>query len=324
MKRKSRRLVVEKEGMIASQIPADQVDGVYVLSSAVSITSEAIRVLSENGASLSFFNRKGEPYSFLLSPDTFSHAELRARQIDVSRSQQGLILARSILRGKLANQAATLRYYAKSRKTSQPGMYDCLQKGADQIKALCAKFDAIQGTSGHDMRGRLMSVEAEAAIHYWGQIKALLPHHLEFVKRERRGATDAVNSSFNYGYGILYSKVFAKICRAGLDPYVGFFHSWRPGKAALLYDFVEGFRQYFVDRPLLSWMLKKGTPMVENERLTRETREKLAMLVLNRMNGKIRYENRMTVAETIIGKKARDLARAIQSDGEYTHYVWPW
>ena len=43
----------------------------------------------------------------------------------------------------------------------------------------------------------------------------------------------------------------------GLDPYVGFFHTERPGRASLSLDLVEEFRAPFVDRFVLSLINKR-------------------------------------------------------------------
>lgn len=324
LSRESRRLKVRHQKKVVYEIPTDQVDGVYVLTSAASVTAEAVRAVSENGASLSFFNRRGEPYALLVHPDTFSDADLRAKQIDAARSQQGLHIAKSIIHGKIANQAATLRYFAKSRKKTRPELFRNLRENADKIEKLNLLLKEIRGDSGHAVRSKIMALEAEAAARYWAQFKHLLPEELEFHSRYRRGASDPVNSSLNYGYGILYAKVFAKITRSGLDPYVGFLHAWRNGRAALLFDFVEVFRQYFVDRPVLGWMLKQGRPQVECGRLTRETRERLAQIVLDRLNRKVNYKGAIIAAEEVIQVKARELSEEIRGGPTYESYIWPW
>jgi CRISPR-associated protein Cas1 len=78
-----------------------------------------------------------------------------------------------------------------------------------------------------------------------------------FDGRVRRGAGDLTNSLLNYGYGILYSRLSTVLVRAGLNIYIGFLHKPQPGKAGLLYDFVEEFRAAVVDRTVFG-MLNLG------------------------------------------------------------------
>ena len=186
------------------------------------------------------------------------------------------------------------------------------------------KLDRIDGESGHSVRSELMAVEVEAAALYWEQLRGLLPENLEFWRRVRRGATDSVNSSLNYGYGIIYAKVFSKITWAGLDPYVGFFHAWQAGKAALLFDFVEMFRQYFVDRPIFSWLIKRGKPSIKNNRLTLQTRKRISGMVLDRLNEKVIYKGDNIAGENVILKKAQELALEIQDGPSHKAYIWSW
>jgi CRISPR-associated protein Cas1 len=152
----------------------------------------------------------------------------------------------------------------------------------------------------------------------------VLPPELGFDAREHHGAADPVNASLNYGYGILYSKVFAKLVRAGLDPYVGFLHAIGDGRASLLYDFVEEFRQYFVDRPVLGWLIKGGRPELKDGLLVRESRAKLASLVLERLNSRVPYGGREIPAEEVIECEARELARDIRGQERHKPYIWPW
>lgn len=52
-----------------------------------------------------------------------------------------------------------------------------------------------------------------------------------FPGRENRGAADPVNSLLNYGYGMLYQQVETALILAGLDPFGGFLHVDRSGRA---------------------------------------------------------------------------------------------
>jgi len=322
--RESRRLVVKQNKKTIYEIPADQVDGVYVLTRGAALSAEAIRAVVESGAHLTFFDRNGSPYAYLVSPTSYADAKLRARQIDAARSPHGLRLAKEFLRGKLANQAATLRYFAKSRRRSAPNLHRSLMDSAERISLLTRRLADTDGESGLQARPRLMAIESEAAMLYWARVKDLLPPDLGFPRRVRKGATDPANRCLNYGYGILYSKVLAKLHRASLDPYVGFMHAWQQGRAALLFDFVEIFRQQFVDRPVLGWLLKGGKPQIEDERLSRHTRDEIATRVLDRLNRQGRYRGVPMPGEAAIAAQARELAADLQGGPQFRAFTWPW
>ena len=85
------------------------------------------------------------------------------------------------------------------------------------------------------MRGR-------AASTYWGPAKLLMEDEREFPGRRTKGATDLINSVLNYGYGILYSRVWRAVAPAGLNPYLSFLHEPRLNTPTLIFDMIEEFR----------------------------------------------------------------------------------
>ena len=73
----------------------------------------------------------------------------------------------------------------------------------------------------------------------------------------RYQAADLVNNMLNYGYGMLYQRVWRAALRAGLNPHISFLHAFQARKPTLVYDLVEEYRQALVDRPLIS-LLTRG------------------------------------------------------------------
>lgn len=55
-----------------------------------------------------------------------------------------------------------------------------------------------------------------------------------------------------FGDGVCSSCCFAALQGVGLDPYVGFLHTDRPGRASLALDLVEEFRPAIADRFVLT------------------------------------------------------------------------
>jgi CRISPR/Cas system-associated endonuclease Cas1 len=79
----------------------------------------------------------------------------------------------------------------------------------------------------------LLLIEAQEADRYWSRLG---------VRRDYPHARDPVNACLNYSYGLLYSRARVSIHRVGLDPTVGFLHVPRADSQALVYDWVEAFR----------------------------------------------------------------------------------
>jgi CRISPR-associated protein Cas1 len=73
-----------------------------------------------------------------------------------------------------------------------------------------------------------------------------------FQGRNRRPPRDAVNALLSFAYTLIANDYTAALETVGLDPYVGFFHTLRPGRASLALDLMEEVRAYLGDRFVLS------------------------------------------------------------------------
>jgi CRISPR-associated protein Cas1 len=73
------------------------------------------------------------------------------------------------------------------------------------------------------------------------------------VSGRNRHATHPVNAMLNYAYAVLESQIRIATIAQGLDPTIGYLHSCRPGRAALVYDLMEPLRPQ-VDHLVLSFV----------------------------------------------------------------------
>lgn len=68
---------------------------------------------------------------------------------------------------------------------------------------------------------------------------------------------DNVNAMLSFGYSLLAGMCGGALEAVGLDSYVGFFHTDRPGRMSLALDLMEEFRSVMVDRFVLTLINKK-------------------------------------------------------------------
>ncbi len=73
------------------------------------------------------------------------------------------------------------------------------------------------------------------------------------VSGRNRHATHPVNAMLNYAYAVLESQVRIASVSQGLDPAVGYLHTYRPNRVALVYDLMEPLRP-LVDRLVLDFV----------------------------------------------------------------------
>ena len=176
-----------------------------------------------------------------------------------------------------------------------------------------------------DFIQQLMGYESQTAISYWDYVRELLEDdEIDFEHREHKGAQDLFNSMLNYGYAILYAKVWQALLGAKLNPFDSFIHTRKDNKPTLVYDMVEIFRSQVVDRVAIS-LVQKGYDLdMKNQLLTDETRILLVKSIMERLARYEKYQGAETKMEVIIQKQASLLASAISGESKFKPYIAKW
>jgi len=141
----------------------------------------------------------GEPYAKLVSPALTGTVITRREQLLAYFDSRGVAFAKATVDAKVRNQANVLKYFAKHRRRVDPGLHSRLYDAASKLETLREELKDLAGDAIDDLRERLLSIEGRAGRAYWEMVEAILPEGLAFSGRERRGATDPVNSLLNYG-----------------------------------------------------------------------------------------------------------------------------
>ncbi|MDD2402572.1 MAG: CRISPR-associated endonuclease Cas1, partial [Clostridia bacterium] len=112
----------------------------------------------------------------------------------------------------------------------------------------CKTLDEIRG------------IEGDCAKCYFGVFDELILQQKDVFymnNRNKRLPKDNLNAMLSFLYTLLAHDVQSALETVGLDPYVGFLHRDRPGRASLALDIMEEFRAYSVDRLVLSLINRK-------------------------------------------------------------------
>ena len=306
------------------ELPLFRVSEIIVTGGGVSVSSDLIEECCERGIRLSFLTSSGRPFAMLSSPMLTATVQTRREQFAAYGDGRGLEFAKAIVRGKLGNQSALLKYFGKYLKEADPPAFDRLTVAIRGIESGRRAVDDVKGERVDDARGSLLAIEGSAGRHYWAGVKVLLHEHAEFQTREHRGAPDGVNSALNYGYGVLYTQVWGALMNAGLEPFGGFLHVDRPGKPSLVLDLIEEFRQAVVDRAVIA-TLTKGTKLETREgMLSDEARRLVAGAVLERLESEIAFRGRRQRVKSVIQIQARNLASYLRGGDAYRAFAFKW
>ncbi len=323
--RTGERFNVRRREQPNAEFAAEDVEHILVAGKGMSLSADAIAFAVERGVPVTLLSFSGEPYARIAGGTELNDAALRREQLFATRDARGTEIVRAVLNGKLRNQAATLRYFTKSRKESAPDLYNQLQDTADGLVAHATALEAFEGMALDGCRTDLMVLEAQAAREYWQAVALILPPDLDFPGRVRRGALDPVNASLNYGYGILYSHIWAAAARARLDPYTGFLHTLHEGKPTLVFDLIEEFRPWMVDRPLFADFIKQWKPDMDDDGyITQVARKDVARRILEHGEKRYLYRGKHLRADDILLEQVRAIARFLRDGTPIKVYVAPW
>lgn len=202
---------------------------------------------AENGIELSFFTPQGR-YLASVCGNNSANVLLRRAQFRIAdEGKAALELARNFITGKIYNA----RYVLLRTRRDHP-----LQVDADRLYTASMRLaqylqDARASQSVDQMRG----IEGNAAAEYFGVFDELILQSKEtfrFEGRNRRPPADPTNAMLSLAYALLTNDCANALNGVGLDPYVGFMHTDRPGRKSLALDMVEELRSCYADRFVLT------------------------------------------------------------------------
>lgn len=320
------RLLVKKGPQILETIPFAHLHNLTIQSRGVALSTDVLFACAQHKITIDLLTMKGKPFAKVLAPQGQSQ-QLAIAQVSAYRNGKAQKLAQLFVEGKIRNQINFIKYLEKyekrqAQRADSPGA-DCLHtlgQALEQARSLTEK-------QLPKLRASLMAAEGRAAKAYWAYIQWLIAPQIAFEGRARRGATDPVNSALNYGYGILYGRIWEAVARAQLMEGFSYLHSGAEDRdqPSLTFDLIEEFRVQAVDRPVMAMIGREGPPKVADGLLTEDSRKLLARRVLERL-GRIEAfrGERMRLQDIILGQ-ARHLADYLTGETkQYRPYIRKW
>lgn len=214
-----------------------------------------MKLCADSGVALTFLSPQGRYISRAQGP-TKGNVLLRKAQYKHSDEPgYALHLNKLFIGGKVQNYRNILRRFIRDN-----GPEEDVEHIADEL--LRCKQKIFNADSTDSVRG----IEGEAASLYFGVFAKLMLNQREsfvFHGRNRRPPKDAVNAMLSFVYTLICNDVTAALETVGLDPYVGFLYTLRPGRASLALDLMEELRAYLGDRLVLSLINKRQITIKE-------------------------------------------------------------
>ena len=235
---------------------------------------------ADRNISLYFLNPQGK-FLARVSGNVRGNVVLRKKQYEVSNIPEiCLDVARNCITGKIFNARWVLERAVRDHS---------LQMDAGRVKKSSELLQNSLKYVGNcqDME-QLRGYEGEAASVYFGVFDQMIlqqKKEFAFLGRNRRPPLDNVNALLSFVYTLLTNMTTSALETVGLDPYVGFMHTDRPGRVSLSLDLIEELRPVMADRFVLSLINRK---MITGNDFT--TKEDGAILIKDQARKKLLTE----------------------------------
>ena len=208
-----------------------------------------MKLCADNGVALTFLSPTGRFIGRLQGP-TKGNVLLRKRQYELSTQEDfSLRMSRLFIAGKIKNYRSILMRYLRDYGEDKDVIIitRLLEDRKNQV---------LKSIDFNQLRG----LEGDAANAYFSVFSHLILHqkqYFRFTGRNRRPPKDAVNAMLSFVYTLIANDTAAALESVGLDPYVGFLHTLRPGRFSLALDIMEEMRAYLGDRLVFS-LINRG------------------------------------------------------------------
>jgi CRISPR-associated protein Cas1 len=202
---------------------------------------------ADNNLSISFLKPNGEYMGRILGK-TKGSVILRKIQYGLSDDNKFCLeFSKNIIASKLCNSRNTLERTIRdnSDKMDISNLKIASNYMAENINKVY-EFDDLDKLRGFE------GINAKNYFSVFSDMIISQKKDFSFSMRSKRPPLDNLNCMLSYLYTILSLEVGSALETVGIDPYVGFMHSIRPGRASLALDIMEELRAYLVDRLVIT------------------------------------------------------------------------
>ena len=244
-------IVVYEEKQEIGRLPLHNLEG--IVSFGYRGTSPALMgACADRNISLCYMTPQGN-FLARVTGKTKGNVILREQQYRSSQDEEvSLSIAKNCILGKIYNSRWVLE-----RAIRDHGLQIDVEKVKSASDNLKKSLEYIKECQTKE---QLRGYEGEAASIYFGVFDQLILQQKKdfpFHGRNKRPPLDNMNAMLSFVYTLLTNTVASALESVGLDPYVGYLHTERPGRVSLALDMIEELRAVLADRFVLSLVNKK-------------------------------------------------------------------
>lgn len=240
IKKKGKALVIQHPDMTKDHVPLEMIETILIFSNAV-VEQDVCQLCAESKINVWFLKRNAA-IRYRIAGKISGNVLVRKKQCLLSESAECIPAAKEMIGAKIYNSRMVLDKFTRNHPEKEQETF------AETIGILkdCEK-KILDANEEKEIR----SIEAYAAKCYFHAFSCMILKNEEtfhFETRNRRPPKDCMNALLSFVYTLLMVECTGALESAGIDPYVGFLHTDRSGRASMALDIMEEFRPLLADR----------------------------------------------------------------------------
>lgn len=244
-------IVVYEDNKEKGRLPLHNLEGIVSFGYR-GVSPALMGACAEKNISLCFMTPQGK-FLARVTGKVRGNVILREQQYTSCQdSTRSLEIAKNCIIGKVYNARWVLERCVRDHDMQID--VEKVKNASDQLKY---SLKLIQSC---ETKNQLRGIEGEVAKVYFGVLDDLILQQKKdfyFQGRNKRPPMDNMNAMLSFVYTLLTNMIASSLECVGLDPYVGYLHTERPGRASLALDMIEELRAVLADRFVLSLVNKK-------------------------------------------------------------------
>ena len=244
-------ITIKEDNTIIARYPLHNLEEVVCFSN-MGVSPALMEKCVEQNISVCFLTPTGRFRGRVIG-ETRGNVLLRKKQYRVSDDEnESLQISRNFILGKVYNEKWQLERYIRQYP---------LRLSVEDMKKVSGRLSEYMGEiEASENLEQLRGFEGMAQMVYFSSFDHMILNQKEafyFHGRNKRPPEDRVNSLLSFAYTLLANDITTALETVGLDPYVGFMHQDRPGRASLANDLIEELRAPIANRFVLSLINRK-------------------------------------------------------------------
>lgn len=238
-------VVITDDGLQIGRYPIHILNDIICFSY-LGMSPALMRLCSENNVGISFLTPQGKFCGRVVGKEN-GNVLLRRRQYKIADSEISVDFVRNIIYAKGLNSKRILR-----RCILDHGNKVNTRKLEEKIMEIDNYLKKIKVSDNKDTIRGYEGVIAKTYFDCFDELILQQKTDFYFNERNKRPPEDNVNSMLSLLYTFLAHDIASALSAVGIDSYVGFMHTDRPGRMSMALDVMEELRGFMVDRTVLS------------------------------------------------------------------------